>query len=142
MEQGGDSSECSEEEEDGASRSSSRSHSRSGGSCGSQSSLELDSSEALAHSSPSLSLSRRTEHTDSASGGCWESTGSASRSDADDNGNATCAPAPAHPAHPAPAPPARLCAGDVENDNATTTEPLNVAHHKVPISSYCPPDNG
>ncbi|XP_075976466.1 uncharacterized protein LOC142976785 isoform X2 [Anticarsia gemmatalis] len=115
MEQGGDSSDGSAEE--GGSLS------RSGGSCGSQSSLELDSSEAPARSSPSLSLSRRTEHTDT-SGGCWDSTGSASRSDADDNGNAAGAGQ-------------RLCAGDVANDNAeprhkvgagaTATVPATVA---------------
>ncbi|XP_026726775.1 COPII coat assembly protein sec16-like [Trichoplusia ni] len=147
MEQGADESE-------GSARACSRSSSRSAGSCASQSSLELDSSDALVHSSPSLSLSRRTDHTDStlpnrlsdavrhifvvpsaddyprcagASGGCWESSGSASRSEPDDNGNAGAAP-------PAPlAPPARA---DLENDNAAAAgDTLRSAHKSDSASS-------
>lgn len=95
MEQGADDSDGP------ASGSASRSSSRSRGSCASQSSLELDSSDALAHSSASASLSRRTEHSDSAAG-CWESTGSE-----DDNGNAAAAGGAGAGAR----------AADVHNDN-------------------------
>ncbi|CAB3235067.1 unnamed protein product [Arctia plantaginis] len=124
MEQGGDSSEESEGSE-GEGGAASRSFSRSGDSCRSQSSLELDSSEALGHSSPSLSLSRRTEQTDSASAGVWDSTGSASRSDTDDNGNATCGTAPVA------ATASQLCAGDLHNDNA----PAAAEPHKAELSA-------
>ncbi|CAD0244605.1 unnamed protein product [Spodoptera exigua] len=95
MEQGADDSDGSAS--GSASRCSSRS--RSAGSCASQSSLELDSSDALAQSSASASLSRRTDHSDSAAG-CWESTGSE-----DDNGNAGAAGG------------AGARADDVHNDN-------------------------
>lgn len=72
--------------------------SEDGASCGSQSSLELDSSA-------SLSLSRRSERTSSAS--------AASRSDADDNGNVTTPPLTGSTAAAA--------AADVRNDNAPDT---------------------
>ncbi|XP_050562907.1 WAS/WASL-interacting protein family member 1 isoform X3 [Spodoptera frugiperda] len=100
MEQGADDSDGP------ASGSASRSSSRSRGSCASQSSLELDSSDALAHSSASASLSRRTEHSDTecvaGAAGCWESTGSE-----DDNGNAAAAGGAGAGAR----------AADVHNDN-------------------------
>lgn len=104
----------------------SRSRTHSEGSCASQSSLELDSSDAVAQSSPSLSFSRRTGQTDSASvSGAWcASAGSASgsRSDPDDNGNqiSTFTYQP----------------GDVENDNAAAGgEPLSGTHLKNETSS-------
>ncbi|KAJ0177561.1 hypothetical protein K1T71_006434 [Dendrolimus kikuchii] len=105
----------------------SRSRTHSEGSCASQSSLELDSSDAVAHSSPSISFSRRTEQTDSASGsGAWcvsaGSAGSGSRSDPDDNGNQTTT--------------FTYQPGDVENDNAAASgEPHPGARLKKDTSS-------